>query len=300
MDGRSPTADVAAQFIKPNDRLTSFERLQIYNQQYWWRLLGSFRGGLPRPARGARAAEVRPARRRLSRAVRLAHRGRCATSAGTSKLSFREHPGADRAARAALARHGPRGMGARDCLRRPGKAAARSREARPRIPNACGSASSLTSHCSSSRTRWTQMLGRMRKRNIETDSASNAVSAAHAPPTMRLSARRVRSPSTSRSIGSTFRFITSGWNPLAFGCLSRVARRRGAERCLRDGVCRVDVPAGCGGEDPGVVCKLDAVWVAGAAVALPAAGMPADLSSPTTNPSMKSSPARRAPRARCR
>ena len=25
-----------------NDRLTAFERLQIYNQQYWWRILGSF------------------------------------------------------------------------------------------------------------------------------------------------------------------------------------------------------------------------------------------------------------------
>ena len=35
-------ADVAARLIKPNDRLDSFERLQIYNQQYWWRLLGNF------------------------------------------------------------------------------------------------------------------------------------------------------------------------------------------------------------------------------------------------------------------
>ena len=35
-------AAVAERFIKPNNRLTSFERLQIYNQQYWWRLLGSF------------------------------------------------------------------------------------------------------------------------------------------------------------------------------------------------------------------------------------------------------------------
>src|SRR5258708_5857365 len=32
--------DVVAAIIKPNDRLTSFERLQIYNQLYWWRLLG--------------------------------------------------------------------------------------------------------------------------------------------------------------------------------------------------------------------------------------------------------------------
>jgi|SRR5678815_5065804 hypothetical protein len=36
------SAAVAARIIKPNDRLDSFERLQIYNQQYWWRLLGNF------------------------------------------------------------------------------------------------------------------------------------------------------------------------------------------------------------------------------------------------------------------
>jgi hypothetical protein len=37
-DGR-PMADVAAEFIKPNDRLTSFERLQIYARCYWYRLI---------------------------------------------------------------------------------------------------------------------------------------------------------------------------------------------------------------------------------------------------------------------
>ncbi len=31
--------DVAAGFIKPNDRLTSIERLEIYNRQYWFRLI---------------------------------------------------------------------------------------------------------------------------------------------------------------------------------------------------------------------------------------------------------------------
>jgi len=31
----------AARFIKPNDRLTSFERLEIYNRQYWFRVLSS-------------------------------------------------------------------------------------------------------------------------------------------------------------------------------------------------------------------------------------------------------------------
>lgn len=37
-DGR-PMEQVAAEFIKPNDRLTSVERLEIYNRQYWIRLL---------------------------------------------------------------------------------------------------------------------------------------------------------------------------------------------------------------------------------------------------------------------
>ena len=30
---------VADSFIKPNDRLTSFERLEIYNRVYWFRVL---------------------------------------------------------------------------------------------------------------------------------------------------------------------------------------------------------------------------------------------------------------------
>jgi hypothetical protein len=38
---------VAASFIKPNDRLTSFERLQIYARCYWFRLLDSFYDDCP-------------------------------------------------------------------------------------------------------------------------------------------------------------------------------------------------------------------------------------------------------------
>jgi hypothetical protein len=38
--GRS-MEEIAAGIIKPNDRLTSFERLEIYNRQYWFRLLSS-------------------------------------------------------------------------------------------------------------------------------------------------------------------------------------------------------------------------------------------------------------------
>ncbi len=37
-DGSS-TAAVAESFMKPNDRLTSFERLEIYNRVYWFRVL---------------------------------------------------------------------------------------------------------------------------------------------------------------------------------------------------------------------------------------------------------------------
>jgi hypothetical protein len=39
-DGRD-MAEVAASFIAPNSRLNSFERLEIYNRQYWFRVLGA-------------------------------------------------------------------------------------------------------------------------------------------------------------------------------------------------------------------------------------------------------------------
>jgi hypothetical protein len=43
MQNRLPEGDnmraAASEFIKPNDRLSSFERLEIYNRQYWFRLL---------------------------------------------------------------------------------------------------------------------------------------------------------------------------------------------------------------------------------------------------------------------
>jgi hypothetical protein len=40
-DGRA-MKKVASSFIKPNDRLTSFERLEIYNRQYWYRIKDCF------------------------------------------------------------------------------------------------------------------------------------------------------------------------------------------------------------------------------------------------------------------
>jgi hypothetical protein len=39
-DGSS-VAEIASGYVKPNDRLSSFERLEIYNRQYWFRLIAA-------------------------------------------------------------------------------------------------------------------------------------------------------------------------------------------------------------------------------------------------------------------
>ncbi|MGC2695008.1 MAG: DNA-binding domain-containing protein [Candidatus Angelobacter sp.] len=46
LDGRS-TKQIAEDIIKPNDRLTSVERLEIYNRVYWFRLLSSLADDFP-------------------------------------------------------------------------------------------------------------------------------------------------------------------------------------------------------------------------------------------------------------
>lgn len=43
---KSPESE-AAELIKPNDRLSSFERLEIYNRQYWFRVLSCFADDFP-------------------------------------------------------------------------------------------------------------------------------------------------------------------------------------------------------------------------------------------------------------
>ncbi len=60
-DGRA-TSQVFASFIKPNDRLTSLERLEIYNKQYWFRLLDCLYDDYP----GLRAILGQSRFRRLS------------------------------------------------------------------------------------------------------------------------------------------------------------------------------------------------------------------------------------------
>ena len=58
-DGRAMT-DVAAGFIAPNSRLNAFERLEIYNRQYWYRVLSGLAEDFPalRAVVGAKAFDA--------------------------------------------------------------------------------------------------------------------------------------------------------------------------------------------------------------------------------------------------
>jgi hypothetical protein len=66
--GRS-NAKEAKEFIKPNSRLTSFERLEIYNRQYWFRILDSFLEDFP----GLRAVVGRKRFDQIARAYLMEH-----------------------------------------------------------------------------------------------------------------------------------------------------------------------------------------------------------------------------------
>jgi hypothetical protein len=70
-DGRPMTA-VAASFIAPNSQLSPFERLEIYNRQYWYRVLDALAEDFPvlRAVVGSRAFE------KLSIAYLTAHPSR--------------------------------------------------------------------------------------------------------------------------------------------------------------------------------------------------------------------------------
>jgi hypothetical protein len=43
----SQVSEIVAAYVKPNDRLTSFERLEIYNRQYWFRLIAAVSEDFP-------------------------------------------------------------------------------------------------------------------------------------------------------------------------------------------------------------------------------------------------------------
>jgi hypothetical protein len=63
------TNDLATRIVKPNDRLSSLERLQIYNRQYWFRLLDCLYDDFP----GLRAVVGEKHFRELSVAYLNAH-----------------------------------------------------------------------------------------------------------------------------------------------------------------------------------------------------------------------------------
>ncbi len=70
-----PMTEVAAEFIQPNSRLTAFDRLEIYNRQYWFRLQSAFTEDFP-----ALRAVVDPARfESLMNAYLAAHPSRSFT-----------------------------------------------------------------------------------------------------------------------------------------------------------------------------------------------------------------------------
>ncbi len=73
-DGRS-TSVVVEGFIKPNDRLTSFDRLEIYNRQYWFRLLDCLHEDYP----GLRAVLGDKRFMRLAEAYLIRHPSTSAT-----------------------------------------------------------------------------------------------------------------------------------------------------------------------------------------------------------------------------
>src|SRR5579863_8504232 len=67
-DNLSPKTK-AADYIAPNDRLTSHERLQIYARSYWYRILDSLYEDFP----GVRAIIGDEAFHKISRAYLAAH-----------------------------------------------------------------------------------------------------------------------------------------------------------------------------------------------------------------------------------
>ncbi|HTH53064.1 MAG TPA: DNA-binding domain-containing protein [Edaphobacter sp.] len=84
-------ADEADNFIKPNDRLSSFERLEIYNRQYWFRIFSSFEEDFP----GLKSIVGSKRFDRLMRAYLHAHPSRSFTlrNLGSSLVSWlRENP----------------------------------------------------------------------------------------------------------------------------------------------------------------------------------------------------------------
>ncbi len=119
MQKRSAGKSVATEadtFIKPNDRLSSFERLEIYNRQYWFRLFSSFEEDFPglKSIVGTRRFE------KLMRAYLEAHPSRSFTLRNLGRslvLWLRENPQYTQPHNDAAIRHGRARVGTHRGLR---------------------------------------------------------------------------------------------------------------------------------------------------------------------------------------
>jgi hypothetical protein len=89
-DGRAMN-EVASSFVAPNSRLSAFERLEIYNRQYWFRVLGALAEDFP----GLRAVLGGSRFEAMSVAYLSAHPSRSFTlrNLGSNLVEWlREHP----------------------------------------------------------------------------------------------------------------------------------------------------------------------------------------------------------------
>ena len=103
-DGRMMRT-LAREFIKPNDRLSSFERLEIYNRVYWFRILDCLYDDYP----GLRAVLGERKFMKLATAYLSRYPSASFTlrDLGNRLEQFlREEPQMERAARGTGARHG--------------------------------------------------------------------------------------------------------------------------------------------------------------------------------------------------
>ena len=159
---------VVAEFIKPNDRLTSFERLEIYNRQYWYRIFSCFAEDFP----GLRAVLGDRKFERLARAylARYPSESFCLRNLGSPWL--RAQTKIRRPAPSTGARYGATRMGRNQCLRRRGEAPLHADDLLRPIRPRCVSPCSRTSLSWKSAIPWTICSSRSAK--MRTTSASPA------------------------------------------------------------------------------------------------------------------------------
>ncbi len=208
-DGRS-LRRIADEIIKPNDRLTSFERLEIYNRQYWFRVLAALAEDFRRAAHDHRRAQLREAVRRLPAGLPVAvvHAAQPWVAPGAvAAFASRVH----RRCRRHRARHGAPGVGRNRGLRRGVKAEADG--GRPGLagPGSAVRAAAVYSACSICSYPVDEMLLAIRHGQRKTTSSATPWPIAHQRRrTRKAFACRSRSRFSWQYIAPTIRCTSSG------------------------------------------------------------------------------------------